>query len=151
MTDPSRCNSTTVHSRLVCQDTKFFLANPEFLNVTVSPSCDGAKFSWLCATFWDLYLQAGKLNFFFILLYIFFLPTLWPCLSFLPIFLLKLNGAKIPPLECLGKPPHCRPSKCKNAYTNAIFYWQNLKEKWAKFDIKNMQQNVVISKIKCHV
>ena len=46
----------------------------EFLNVTVSPSCDGAQFSWLCATFWDLYVQTGKLMNFFV------------SLSFLPIF-----------------------------------------------------------------
>ena len=33
----------------------------EFLNVTVSRSCDRAKFSWLCAKSWDLYAETKNL------------------------------------------------------------------------------------------
>ena len=39
----------------------------EFLKVTVSPLCDGAKFSWLCTKVRDLYVQAWK----FMILFIF--------------------------------------------------------------------------------
>ena len=39
---------------------------PEFLNITVSPSCEGAKFSWLCTIFLDLYVEAGKFLIIFI-------------------------------------------------------------------------------------
>ena len=43
------------------------MAIAEFLNVIVSTLCDGAEFLWLCAKFWDLYVQAGK----FMILFIF--------------------------------------------------------------------------------
>ena len=85
----------------------------EFLNVNVSPSCDCAKSSWLCAKFWDLYVQAGK----FMISYIFqtfcpFLATLWTCLNFSGQFScanLKKNRLLTNPfLECL----QCSNSLC---------------------------------------
>ena len=39
----------------------WFYPNSEFLNVTVSRSCDRAKFSWLWATFWDWYFETKNL------------------------------------------------------------------------------------------
>ena len=44
----------------------FGLILSEFLNVTVSPSCNGAKCCRLCATFWDLYLTTLKFMIFFL-------------------------------------------------------------------------------------
>ena len=38
----------------------------EFLNDNVWPPCDGAKFLWLCAKFWDFCVQAGKVMIFFV-------------------------------------------------------------------------------------
>ena len=39
---------------------QYTLSRAEFLQVTVSASCDGAKFSWFCAKFKDLYVQPEK-------------------------------------------------------------------------------------------
>ena len=63
-----------------CQDSS------EFLKVTVSPSCDGAKFSWCCSKFCYLYLQTGKINNFlyFSILFCPFLPTLCASKRFFP-------------------------------------------------------------------
>ena len=71
---------------------------PDFLNVTVSPLCDGEKFSWPCATFWNFNVQAGKFMVSFICLYSFclFLPTLWPSLE----FVLPFSCAKISKVKC---------------------------------------------------
>ena len=37
------------------------ITNAEFLKVTVSRSCDRAKFVWLCSKSWDLYAQTKNL------------------------------------------------------------------------------------------
>ena len=46
-----------------------FNISPEFLIVTVSPSCDSAKVYWLCATFWELYVQREKFMIFTIFIH----------------------------------------------------------------------------------
>ena len=81
----------------------------EFLNVTVSPSCNGAKFSWLGAKFWDLYVQTVKFMICFIfLIFLSIFTDLTKTLRFfLPIFLRKIftSGSVTAPknllLECL--------------------------------------------------
>ena len=81
----------------------------EFLNINVSPSYDSAKFSWLCAKLWDLYVQTKKNLDFLSFDYnsCTFSPTLCPCLIYLPIFLRKISTTEIMTaqecvfLECL--------------------------------------------------
>ena len=84
---PSRCNSKNRHNLPIQQSHSnfgtiyailiFFITwnvlslCKEFLKVTVSLSCDGAKFSWVHTTFWDLFVQTGKFMIFLIFLYFF--------------------------------------------------------------------------------
>ena len=49
------CQHITCHLSVQCNPK---VLKTEFLNVTVSPSCDGAKFCSICAIFLDIYLQA---------------------------------------------------------------------------------------------
>ena len=81
----------------------------EFLNVTVTQSCDHAKFSWLCAKSWDLYAQTKKLCLwtYFTVFSSWFTFTMWFLVWFLHFFLRKnfkskvLTAQKNKLLECL--------------------------------------------------
>ena len=69
-----------------------------FLKITVSPLCNGAKFSWLCAEFWDLYVQTGKIMIFFIFLYFFLsIFTYFVCILrfFCPYSCVKFSQVKL--------------------------------------------------------
>ena len=90
------------------RDLKGEILNTEFLNVTVSSSCDGPKFCWICAIFLDLYMQAGKFMILFIFNFLFkFTHFMSKFTDLLAIFLCKVVKSKIltahknPLLECL--------------------------------------------------
>ena len=69
----------------------------EFLNVTVSPSCDNAQFCWLCAKFWGLYVQAGKFMIFLYLINLVSIITQF--MSMFRVFSLAFSCAKFPQVK----------------------------------------------------
>ena len=98
----------------VCQTNWLNLnLKPEFLKVTVSPSCNSAKFSWFYPKFWDLLHTSWKFNEFFskfFSIFCLFLPSYGHVMNFWPIFLRKIfknktvTVQKHPLLECLPQP-----------------------------------------------
>ena len=91
-------NSYSTYGGVLKQLHRMCLNQPEFLNVTISPLCDGAKFSSLCANFYIFTWITKNSWFWFIFLrFLSIFPNLGACLGF---FFCPFSCAKLSKVKC---------------------------------------------------